>query len=55
MRPCLAGICGVRRVGTSCWCDAPALRADSIKAAVRFAANMLRKKIPLGILPIEQG
>ena len=38
--------CGVRRAGRSCWPDAPALRADSIKAAARFAANMLRKIFP---------
>jgi hypothetical protein len=49
MRPGLAGICGVRRLGRSCWCDAPALLADSIKAAARFIANMLRKIFPLGI------
>jgi hypothetical protein len=49
MRPGLAGICGVRRLGRSCWCDAPAFLADSIKAAARFIANMLRKIFPLGI------
>jgi hypothetical protein len=46
MRPGVAGICGARRTPWSCWSDAPALHVDSIKAAVRFAANMVRKKFP---------
>jgi hypothetical protein len=35
----------------------PALHADSIKAAARFAANMVRKIFPkaLGVSLIEQG
>jgi hypothetical protein len=59
MRPCLAGIAALAALPGGCWPDAPALHADSIKAAARFAANMVRKKFPwafpFGHSTIEQG
>jgi hypothetical protein len=45
MRPCLAGIAALAALVEAAGSQ-PALHAHSIKAAARFAANMVRKKFP---------